>query len=71
MNTGETFSDVGRDGLFNAAEAPSGQHGRHAMLIVGYYRQLLYREEFVGRGLGRQGILLHPQERFWRNRSRI
>ncbi|HEY4362287.1 MAG TPA: C1 family peptidase [Bryobacteraceae bacterium] len=36
MNTGTSFSNVGRDGLFNAAEAPSGRHGRHAMLIVGY-----------------------------------
>jgi hypothetical protein len=36
MNTGSAFSDVGRDGRFDAAEAPSGRHGRHAMLIVGY-----------------------------------
>jgi len=36
MNTGGAFSEVGRDGLFNAAEAPSGMHGRHAMLMVGY-----------------------------------
>jgi hypothetical protein len=36
MNTGEAFSDIGRDGQFNAAEAPSGQHGRHAMLMIGY-----------------------------------
>lgn len=36
MNTGPGFSKVGRDGLFNAAEPPSGRHGRHAMLIVGY-----------------------------------
>jgi len=36
INTGPAFSQVGRDGIFNAAEPASGQHGRHAMLIVGY-----------------------------------
>jgi len=36
MNTGAAFSGVGRDGVFNAAEAPWGRHGRHAMLMVGY-----------------------------------
>lgn len=36
MSTGPRFSEVGRDGIVNAAEAPSGRHGRHAMLLVGY-----------------------------------
>jgi hypothetical protein len=36
MNTGPRFSEIGRDGIVNAAEAASGQHGRHAMLVVGY-----------------------------------
>src|SRR5260370_42702668 len=36
MNTGSAFSNVGRSGVFDAAEPPSGRHGRHAMLIVGY-----------------------------------
>ena len=36
MNTGPAFSQVGRDGVFNAAEPPSGRHGRHAMLLTGY-----------------------------------
>ncbi len=42
MNTGAAFSDIGRDGMFNAAESPSGQHGRHAMLMVGYTGNSLY-----------------------------
>jgi hypothetical protein len=36
INTGPAFSQVGRDGVFNAAEPASGRNGRHAMLIVGY-----------------------------------
>lgn len=36
MNTGPMFSQVGRDGQVNAAEDPSGMHGRHAMLMCGY-----------------------------------
>jgi hypothetical protein len=36
MNTGDAFSDLGRDGIFRQAEKPSGDHGRHAMLCVGY-----------------------------------
>ena len=36
MNTGAAFSQVGRDGVFSAAEPPSGRHGRHAMLLTGY-----------------------------------
>src|SRR5258708_3328437 len=36
MNTGPAVSEVGRDGGFRAAEAPSGEHGRPALLIVGY-----------------------------------
>ncbi|MBP7283039.1 MAG: C1 family peptidase [Leptospiraceae bacterium] len=36
MNTGEAFSTISRDGILRQAEAPSGKHGRHSMLIVGY-----------------------------------
>src|SRR5258708_36166717 len=35
MATGEAFQDIGRDGVMRVAEAPSGQHGYHAMLCVG------------------------------------
>ena len=36
MNTGPRFSEVGRAGSVDAAEEPSGMHGRHAMLLCGY-----------------------------------
>ncbi len=36
MNTGPRFSEIGRNGIVSASEAASGQHGRHAMLVVGY-----------------------------------
>ena len=34
--TGEKFMELGRDGIYNIAEDPEGQHGYHSMLIVGY-----------------------------------
>jgi hypothetical protein len=36
MNTGEHFQKIGRDGILRQAEAPSGRHGCHSMLLVGY-----------------------------------
>ena len=61
MNTGAAFSDVGRDGVFNAAEAPSGRHGRHAMLIVGYVGNFFTLKNSWGTDWGDQGFCYIPK----------
>ncbi len=61
MNTGATFSDVGRDGMFNAAEAPSGRHGRHAMLIVGYVGNFFTLKNSWGTDWGDKGFCYIPK----------
>ena len=61
MNTGGGFSKVGRDGLFNAAEAPSGQHGRHAMLMVGYTGNFYIVKNSWGTDWGQQGYCYIPK----------
>jgi hypothetical protein len=61
MNTGAAFSDVGRDGQFNAAEAPSGRHGRHAMLIVGYTGNFYTLKNSWGTEWGDQGYCYIPK----------
>jgi Papain family cysteine protease len=61
MNTGSTFSDVGRDGVFNAAEAPSGRHGRHAMLIVGYTGNFFTLKNSWGTDWGDKGFCYIPK----------
>ena len=61
MNTGTAFSDVGRDGLFNAAEAPWGRHGRHAMLIVGYTGNFFILKNSWGTDWGDQGYCYVPK----------
>jgi hypothetical protein len=61
MNTGAAFSDVGRDGRFNAAEAPSGRHGRHAMLIVGYIGNFFTLKNSWGTDWGDQGYCYVPK----------
>ncbi len=61
MNTGSTFSDVGRDGLFNAAEGPSGRHGRHAMLIVGYTGNYYIVKNSWGEDWGDKGYCYIPK----------
>ena len=61
MNTGATFSEVGRDGQFNAAEAPSGVHGRHAMLIVGYIGNFFIVKNSWGTDWGDQGYCYIPK----------
>ena len=61
MNTGSAFSDVGRDGRFNAAEAPSGMHGRHAMLIVGYVGNFFTLKNSWGTDWGDQGFCYVPK----------
>lgn len=61
MNTGEAFSDVGRDGVFNAAEAPWGRHGRHAMLIIGYTGNFFIVKNSWGTDWGDQGYCYVPK----------
>ena len=61
MNTGAGFSDVGRDGRFDAAEAPSGRHGRHAMLIVGYTGNFFTLKNSWGTDWGDQGYCYVPK----------
>jgi hypothetical protein len=61
MNTGGTFSKVGRDGLFNAAEAPDGRHGRHAMLIVGYVGNFYVVKNSWGTDWGEKGYCYIPK----------
>jgi len=60
MNTGAAFSGVGRDGVFNAAEAPSGRHGRHAMLMVGYVGNFFTLKNSWGTDWGDQGYCYVP-----------
>lgn len=61
MNTGRAFSGVGRDGVFNAAEAASGRHGRHAMLIVGYVGNFFTLKNSWGTDWGDQGYCYIPK----------
>ncbi len=61
MNTGRAFSGVGRDGVFNAAEACSGRHGRHAMLIVGYVGNFFTLKNSWGTDWGDQGYCYVPR----------
>jgi hypothetical protein len=61
MNTGAAFSDVGRDGVFNAAERASGRHGRHAMLIVGYTGNFFTLKNSWGTDWGDQGFCYIPK----------
>lgn len=61
INTGEAFSDVGRDGLFSASEGPSGRHGRHAMLIVGYTGNFYIIKNSWGESWGDKGYCYVPK----------
>lgn len=61
MNTGKAFSNVGRDGVFNAAEGPFGRHGRHAMLIVGYTGNFFIVKNSWGTDWGDQGFCYLPK----------
>ncbi|HUA87350.1 MAG TPA: C1 family peptidase [Bryobacteraceae bacterium] len=61
INTGPNFSDVGRDGIFNAAEAPSGRHGRHAMLLVGYTGNFFIVKNSWGENWGDKGYCYIPK----------
>jgi hypothetical protein len=61
MNTGVAFSGVGRDGVFDAAEPPSGRHGRHAMLMVGYTGNFYILKNSWGESWGDKGYGYVPQ----------
>jgi hypothetical protein len=61
INTGQSFSDVGRDGLFSAAEPPSGRHGRHAMLMVGYTGNYYIVKNSWGEDWGDKGYCYIPK----------
>ena len=62
MNTGEQFSTLGRDGIFKDAEAPKGQHGCHAMLIVGYIGNFYIVKNSWGTSWGDQGYCYIPKK---------
>lgn len=61
MNTGAAFSKVGRDGVLNASEKPSGDHGRHAMLIVGYIGNYFIVKNSWGTDWGDGGYCYIPK----------
>jgi hypothetical protein len=62
MTTGEAFSDIGPDGLFNAAEKPSGDHGYHAMLCVGYVGNYFIVKNSWGEDWGDKGYCYIPKK---------
>ena len=61
MNTGPLFSQVGRDGQVNAAEDPSGMHGRHAMLMCGYTGNFYIVKNSWGSDWGDKGYCYIPK----------
>jgi len=62
MDTGPNFSDLGRDGVFSAAEEPSGKHGCHAMLIVGYVGNYYIVKNSWGVDWGDKGYCYIPHK---------
>ena len=62
MNTGPAFADIGRDGIVNSAEPPSGQHGRHAMLCVGYTGNFFIIKNSWGTDWGENGYCYVPRK---------
>ena len=61
MTTGPNFSEIGRDGLVKASEGPSGQHGWHAMLLVGYLGNYYIVKNSWGTDWGDQGYCYIPK----------
>ncbi|MBK7396486.1 MAG: hypothetical protein IPJ34_09355 [Myxococcales bacterium] len=61
MNTGDAFADLGRDGVFRQAEKPSGDHGRHAMLCVGYLGNYYIVKNSWGEDWGDKGYCYIPK----------
>lgn len=62
MNTGEHFSEIGRDGVFRAAEKPNGKHGRHSMLVVGYVGNYFIIKNSWGEDWGDKGYCYVPKK---------
>ena len=62
MATGEAFSDIGRDGVLKAAEKPSGEHGYHAMLCVGYVGNYFIVKNSWGDEWGDKGYCYIPKK---------
>ena len=62
MNTGPAFADIGRDGVTNSSEPPSGQHGRHAMLCVGYTGNFFIIKNSWGADWGDKGYCYVPKK---------
>jgi hypothetical protein len=61
MTTGPAFSSVARDGRINSAEKPSGQHGYHAMLMVGFVGNFFIIKNSWGHHWGDQGYCYVPK----------
>ncbi len=61
MNTGPSFAALARDGLVDATEAPSGRHGRHAMLMVGYTGNYFILKNSWGIDWGCDGYCFVPK----------
>jgi hypothetical protein len=62
MNTGEKFQDIGRDGVYHASEKPHGQHGCHAMLLVGYVGNYFIVKNSWGDDFGDKGYIYIPKK---------
>jgi hypothetical protein len=62
MNTGAAFQKIGRDGILDAAEKPSGSHGRHAMLVVGYVGNYFIIKNSWGESWGDKGYFYVPKK---------
>jgi hypothetical protein len=60
--TGEAFQDIGPDGIMKVAEKPSGQHGYHAMLCVGYLGNYFIIKNSWGQDWGDQGYCYIPKK---------
>ncbi len=62
MATGEAFQDIGRDGVMKVSEKPTGQHGYHAMLCVGYVGNYFIVKNSWGEDWGDKGYCYVPKK---------